>query len=57
MLSASEIRMQARESLKNKWSQVVLLTLIYTAINIGINSLSSFVPFLGILCLIITVPF
>ena len=57
MLSASEIRKQARENLKNKWSQVVLLTLIYTAINIGINSLSGFVPFLGILCLIITVPF
>lgn len=56
MLSASEIRKQARNNLEGKWSQVVVLTLIYMAITFVISFASNFVPFLGIVLLIITVP-
>lgn len=56
MLSASEIRKQARTNLQGKWSTVVLISLIYMAVSFVISSASNFVPFLGVALLIITVP-
>lgn len=56
MLSASEIRKQARTNLQGKWSTAVLVSLIYIAISFAISCASNFVPFIGIALLIITVP-
>ncbi len=56
MLSASEIRKQARANLQGKWSQVVVIALIYMAITFAISFASNFIPFLSIALLIITVP-
>lgn len=43
----SELRAQARESLKGNWSDPVLITLIYLLISVGSN-----IPYLGICILI-----
>lgn len=45
MLSASEIRKQARTNLQGKWSTAVLISLIYIAISFVISFASNFVPF------------
>lgn len=46
VLTASETRKQARESLKGKWGTVVLITLIYLAYSFIVGLLSA-IPFLG----------
>lgn len=56
MLSASEIRKQARTNLQGKWSSVIVIALIYMAITFAISLASNFIPFLSIAILIITVP-
>lgn len=56
MLSASEIRKQARTNLQGKWSTAVLVSLIDIAISFAISCASNFVPLIGIALLIITVP-
>ncbi len=56
MLSASEIRKQARTNLQGKWSTAILISLIYIAISFAISSASNFVPFLGLALVIVTVP-
>ena len=48
VLTASETRKQARESLKGKWGVVVLITLIFLAYSVLVGLLSS-IPFLGFL--------
>ncbi len=48
VLTASETRKQARESLKGKWGVVVLITLIFVAYSVLVGLLSS-IPFLGFL--------
>lgn len=48
VLTASETRKQARESLKGKWGTVVLITLIYLAYSFIVGLLSA-IPFLGFL--------
>lgn len=48
VLTASETRKQARESLKGKWGVVVLITLIFLAYSFIVGLLSS-IPFLGFL--------
>lgn len=48
VLTASETRKQARESLKGKWGTVVLITLIFVAYAFIVGLLSS-IPFLGFL--------
>lgn len=48
VLTASETRKQARESLKGKWGVVVLITLIFVAYSFLVGLLSS-IPFLGFL--------
>lgn len=48
VLTASETRKQARESLKGKWGVVVLITLIFVAYAFIVGLLSS-IPFLGFL--------
>lgn len=48
VLTASETRKQARESLKGKWGVVVLITLIFLAYFVLVGLLSS-IPFLGFL--------
>lgn len=56
MLSASEIRKQARTNLQGKWSSVIVIALIYMAVMFAISFASNFIPFLSIALLIITVP-
>lgn len=56
MLSASEIRKQARTNLQGKWSTAIVISLIYIAISFAISFASNLVPFIGIALLIITVP-
>lgn len=46
VLTASETRKQARESLQGKWGTVVLITLIYLAYSFIVGLLSA-IPFLG----------
>lgn len=48
VLTASETRKQARESLKGKWGVVVLIALIFVAYSVLVGLLSS-IPFLGFL--------
>lgn len=48
VLTASETRRQARESLKGKWGVVVLITLLFMAYSFLVGLLSS-IPFLGFL--------
>lgn len=48
VLTASETRKQARESLKGKWGVVVLITLIFVTYSVLVGLLSS-IPFLGFL--------
>lgn len=57
MLSTSEIKKQALNNLKGKWSQVIVLTLIYTVVSSIISMASNFVPGISILLLVVTVPF
>ena len=48
VLTASETRKQARESLKGKWGVVVLITLIFLGYSFLVGLLSA-IPFLGFL--------
>ena len=48
VLTASETRKQARESLKGKWGVVVLITLVYLVYNFLVGVLST-IPVLGFL--------
>ena len=54
VLTASETRKQARESLKGKWGTVVLITLIYLAYSFIVGLLSS-IPFLGTIIFIASI--
>lgn len=56
MLSASEIKRQARANLQGKWSTVIVISLIYTAISYAITFASNLIPFIGMASLIITIP-
>lgn len=48
VLTASEARKQARESLRGKWSMVILAFLLYTIYSTLVSFLSM-IPFIGML--------
>lgn len=56
-MTSSELRANARESLKGKWGKAALITLVYVIINWVINFILGFIPFIGgILVTIISLP-
>lgn len=56
MLSASEIKKQAKANLQGKWSTAILVSLIFMAISFAISFASNFVPFIGLALVIVTIP-
>lgn len=56
-MTSSELRANARESLKGKWGKAALITLVYVIINWVISFILRFIPFIGgILVTIISLP-
>lgn len=56
-MTSSELRANARESLKGKWGKAALITLVYVIINWVIGFILGFIPFIGgILVTIISLP-
>lgn len=56
-MTSSELRANARESLKGKWGKAALITLVYVIINWAISFILGFIPFIGgILATIISLP-
>lgn len=56
-MTSSQLRTNARESLKGKWGKAALITLVYLIINWVIGFVLGFIPFIGgILVTIISLP-
>lgn len=56
-MTSSELRANARESLKGKWGKAALITLVYAIINWVISFILGLIPFIGgILSAIISLP-
>ena len=56
-MTSSELRANARGSLKGKWGKAALITLIYIIINLVISFILRFIPFIGgFLMTIISLP-
>lgn len=56
-MTSSELRTNARESLKGKWGKAALITLTYVIINCVIGFILAFIPFIGgILVTVISLP-